>query len=119
MRRPPDIATLRAAVWTYRALRQVRSGLKKDGLSFEGAPEPPALPASAARGVDAVLRRQPNTCLERAIVLQRWHQAQGNPRDVVIAVRGAPRDFAAHAWLDGEPDRLAPAYAELMRLPAR
>jgi len=119
VRRPPDLATLRAALWTYRALRVVRRGLKKHGLGFAGAPAPPDLPASAARGVDALLRRQPATCLERAVVLQRWHQAQGDPRDVVIAVRGATRDFAAHAWLDGETDALAPAFAELMRLPAR
>lgn len=114
-----DLPTLRAAWWAFRALRDTRAALRLRGLEFGGVRTPPALPPSAGRGVAAVLRRQPSTCLERALVLQRWHLAQGTARDVIIAVKGATRDFAAHAWVDGEPDGDVSSFAELLRLPAR
>ncbi len=114
-----DVPTLRAAWWTHRALRRVRSSLQAAGLGYEPAPPPPDLPPDAGRGVRAILRRETSTCLERALVLQRWHAAQGSPRDVIIAVKGPTVDFAAHAWLDGEPDGDVSRFAELMRLPPR
>jgi hypothetical protein len=116
MRRPPDLPTLRAAWWTLRALHQARRGLAQPALALPALSEPPSLPASAERGVGAVLRRRPASCLERALVLQRWEASQGYPRDVVIGVT-SPDDFAAHAWLDGDPDE-AGEFAELLRLPA-
>ena len=114
-----DVATLRAAWWTRRALRRVHTDLQARGLAYPPAPKPPMLPDHARRGVHAVLRRTPSTCLERALVLQRWHEAHGTPRDVIVAVRGPTMDFAAHAWLEGEPDGDASTFAELMRLPPR
>ena len=114
-----DVPTLRAAWWTHRALRRVRADLRANGLRYAPAPVPPRLPTDARRGVLAVLRREASTCLERALVLQRWHQAHGNARDVIIAVKGPQVDFAAHAWLDGEPDGDVSRFAELMRLPPR
>jgi Transglutaminase-like superfamily len=114
-----DVPTLRAAWWTHRALRKVRADLQAKGLDYEPAPAPPTVPDHARRGVLAVLRRQSSTCLERALVLQRWHAAQGHDRDVVIAVKGPTVDFAAHAWLDGEPDGDVTRFSELMRLPPR
>lgn len=51
------------------------------------------------------------------MVLQRWHAELGEPRDVVIAVRGPVEEFRAHAWLDGEADA-ARGYEELLRVPA-
>ena len=65
----------------------------------------PAAPRSAERGVQGLLRRAPATCLERALVLQRWEAGQGRPGEVVIGVHGAPRDLLAHAWLDGAATR--------------
>ncbi len=114
-----DVPTLRAAWWTRRALRRVHADLQARGLEYTPAPKPPPLPDHARRGVLAVLRRTPSTCLERALVLQRWHEAHGAPRDVIVAVRGPTIDFSAHAWLDGEPDGDTSAFAELMRLPPR
>jgi hypothetical protein len=114
-----DVPTLRAAWWTRSALRKVRADLRQHGLKYQAAPSPPALPEHAGRGVLAILRRQPSTCLERALVLQRWREAHGDPRDVIVAVRGPSVDFAAHAWLDGEPDGDVTQYAELLRLPPR
>jgi hypothetical protein len=78
---------------------------------------PPPLARSAGRGVHAVLRRSRATCLEQAIVLQRWEAAHGSPAAVVIGVQGPARGFRAHAWLEGRPDRLSGAYEELVRLP--
>jgi hypothetical protein len=114
-----DLQSLRAAWWTHRALRGVRTDLRANGLKYSPPPNPPHLPSHAARGVFAVLRRQPSTCLERALVLQRWHAAHDSARDVVIAVKGNQIDFAAHAWLDGDPDGSTGAFSELMRLPPR
>jgi hypothetical protein len=111
MRRPPDIATLRAAWWTDRALRRVRADLRDGELREVRLPAPPRLPAGAERGVRAVLRRA--SCLERSLVLQRWLAAHGDARDVVIGTTG-PAGFQAHAWLDGDDDA---GFVELARLP--
>jgi hypothetical protein len=117
--RSVDFGTLRAAWWAQRALRRARRTLRQHGLAQATVIDPPRLRDSAGRGVLAVLRRTPSTCLERALVLQRWHAAHGNERDVIIAVRGSTNDFAAHAWVDGEPDVDVNAFKELLRLPAR
>lgn len=63
-----------------------------------------------------MLRRTSPTCLERALVLQRWLAEQGSPRDVVIGVTAPSDGFAAHAWLEGEEH--GHDYTELTRLPA-
>jgi Transglutaminase-like superfamily len=118
MRRPPDVASLRGAFWALRALRRTRHALKHERVTDIRVVAPPALPRSAGRGVRAVMRRVDRTCLERALVLQAWGHAQGEPRDVVIGVNGSGDAFSAHAWLDGEPDAEQGVYSELMRLPA-
>jgi hypothetical protein len=115
--RKPAPAELRAAWWALLSLRRARRSLRRGGLQTFVLPAPPRLPATAARGVDAILRRVPQTCLERALVLQRWYAHHGEPRDVVIAVRGPARELKAHAWLDGEP--AAGGYEELMRVAPR
>lgn len=117
MRRKLDPASLRAALWTLLALRRTRRALRRDRLTDVVVGEPPTLPDRAGRGVRAILRRSDPTCLERALVLQAWNMAHGEARDVVIGVKGKDDQFAAHAWLDGEPDEHGP-YQELMRVPA-
>lgn len=117
MSRRIDVPTLRAAWWAFRALRRARRTLRKRGLEGFSVSSPPQLPEQAARGVLAVLRRRSSTCLERALVLQRWHAAQGHSCDVVIGVAGSAERFAAHAWLDGELDGQAESFQELMRVP--
>jgi hypothetical protein len=118
-RRRIDLPTLRAALWAGRAVLQVRRDLRKLGLEAAHVTvSPPALPPSAERGVLALLRRLPSTCLERALVLQRWHASRGRAREVVIGVKSPGESFEAHAWLDGAPDSEAASYEELMRLPA-
>jgi hypothetical protein len=65
-----------------------------------------------------VLCRRPHTCLERALVLQRWEAMQGRPVEVIIGVDGSSAEFRAHAWLEGDPDNDGGSFRELMRLPA-
>jgi hypothetical protein len=115
MRRPPDLVTLRAAVWASRALRRVRRDLQQQPLRAVRVPAPPTLPEHAARGVFVALRRVDPSCLERSLVLQRWMASQGDPREVVVGV-SAPGAFRAHAWLAGEQPPAGAGFAELMRL---
>lgn len=103
MRRRPTIAELRAALWAFRAVRIARHQLRRSGYHGLDLPAVPDLPPSSSRGVSAVLRRLPSTCLERAVVLQRWRSSHGDPRDVVVGVHGTREQFRAHAWLEDEP----------------
>ena len=118
MRQRADLNALRAALWAQRALLHARRDLRAGRLEGIELPAPPSLPAAAERGVHALLRRRPATCLERALVLQRWYVARGAARAVVIGVRGPTEAFSAHAWLDGDPDGESGAFQELLRLPA-
>jgi hypothetical protein len=115
MGRRTDVPALRAAWWTHRALRHARRQLRSSGLEGLELPAPPEVPASARRGVRAVLRRRSATCLERALVLQRWRAAHGDPQDVVIGVKAPGAGFAAHAWLADEAAG-GEQYAELLRV---
>jgi hypothetical protein len=109
-----DLDTIRAAWWTARALRRARRSLQRNGLAAT-VPPPPELPWGARRGVLAILRRVDHTCLERAVVLQRWLAAHDRPHDVIIGVARPDDGFAAHAWLDFE--NASQPYAEVHRLP--
>ncbi len=102
-----------AAWWAVRAVRrtarQLRAGQTGLPLALEVAD------VRCTRWVHAVVRSTPATCLARALVLQRWHLACGDPRDVVVAVTAPSRGFRAHAWLDGTP---APdGFVPLRRIP--
>jgi hypothetical protein len=66
--------------------------------------------------VRAILDRQPATCLERALVLQRWRAAHGDAQEVVVGVLAPSEGFSAHAWLADEP-RDGREYRELLRVP--
>jgi hypothetical protein len=117
MARRIDIPTLRAVLWAQRALLEARYGLRRKGVGRVRVAFPPKLPASARRGVLAVLRRRSHTCLERALLLQRWEAAQGRAVEVIIGIKGSSTEFKAHAWLDGEPDNDDGSFRELLRLP--
>ncbi|MGH2800689.1 MAG: lasso peptide biosynthesis B2 protein [Thermoleophilaceae bacterium] len=110
------VAALRAAWWTWRALPRIRRQLDAGRLRDISVGTPPPLPAHARRGVEGVLRRLPNSCLERALLLQRWHGAQGRPLDVVVGVTSSKDGFRAHAWLEDEPAPGSPRFDELLRL---
>ena len=108
-----DLPTLRAAWWAFTSLHSTRRKLRTRAVADVDVRRPPSLPDHAGRGVDAVLRRASSTCLERALVLQRWLSDHGTRKDVVVGVT-SPRDFRAHAWLDGEA--VDEQFQELMRL---
>jgi hypothetical protein len=114
-RRLPWVCELRAAWWAYRALSDVRRRLAAGEM--EVRPAPTALPPTAVRGVEAVLRRSRPTCLEGALVRQRWLRGQGVARDVVIGVTAPSDGFTAHAWLacPGESSPSQP-WHELLRV---
>jgi len=117
MRRPPSIADARAAWWTWRAVRSARAQLRAGAVRDVRIPVPPDVPAAAARGMRLVLRRESPSCLERALVRQRWLAARGEARDVVVGTSGGARgNFTAHAWLDGEPQPEGHRYVEMLRL---
>jgi hypothetical protein len=67
--------------------------------------------------VHAVLERRDSTCLERALVLQRWLAAQGSRHEVIIGVKPGDTKLDAHAWLDFEAEDPGNAtYRELTRI---
>ena len=105
--------------WAGRSLIEVRRSLRRSALHEVAVSPPPPLPPRAVRGVRFVLAGRAGTCLQRALVLQAWHAAQGNPREVVIGVTGSSDTFSAHAWLDGAPGDPGRGFDELLRLPAR
>jgi transglutaminase superfamily protein len=116
VRRRLDVQAWRAAWWAHRALGQTRERLACGELGEISLAAPPALPDGAEFGVHAVLRRRSASCLERSLVLQRWHAAHGRSLDVVIGVNAPVSDFLAHAWLDGEPAPADMTFDELVRL---
>ena len=114
-------AVLLGALWATVAARLVRRRLKQSGVRAR-VPRPPPLGPKGGLGVTAALSRLKPTCLERALVLQAWLAAQGNPRDVVIGVpRDGMKSGTAHAWVDGTDPASLEIYLELHRLapPAR
>jgi hypothetical protein len=110
------LGAVRAAWWTWRTLPRLRGQLSAGKLERVSVTPPPRVPAHAVRGVEAVLRRRENSCLERAILLQRWHVAHGDALDVVIGVTPPGDAFRAHAWLANEPAADPSEFAELFRL---
>ena len=117
MRRRPHLAEVRAAWWARQALRRAHRDLAVGGVRSAAVPAPPKLPAHASRGVEALLRVSRHTCLEGALVRQRWLAAHGVMRDVVIGVTAPADAFAAHAWLDpGTSSEAAGPWLELTRL---
>ena len=117
MRRRPTVSELRAALWALRAIRRTRRQLRRTGYEALNLPGVPSLPDDSTRGVHAILRRLSPTCLERAVVLQRWRAAHGDPREVVVGVSGTQETFRAHAWLEDEsPTAEIGAFREIVRL---
>lgn len=115
MRRPTG-SDLLAALWALRSLRAARSRLAAGELLGIELPDPEPRALSGRRGVKAALWLGRASCLEGALVRQRFSAARGDRRDVVIAVSSPSEQFGAHAWLDGERDAKLPGLHELTRL---
>ena len=109
------VVDARAAWWTTRALLRARRQLRRGGVDALALPPPPTLPRDAQRGMQAVLRRVDQTCLERAAIRQVWHASHGEARDLVIGVTAPSRGFKAHAWLEGDDPGNLEGLQELTR----
>ena len=107
---------VRAAWWAATALRDVHRRLAAVGLRAV-VKSPPALPRSAWGGVVRVLNRSRSTCLERALVWQKWLFVHGDHRAVVIGADVPDANLSAHAWVEGEEPVSESAFAEMLRLP--
>jgi len=116
MRRPTG-SELLAARWANRALREARAKLARGELTAIEITAPDGVPATGGRGVKALLMLRRHSCLEGALVRQRWAASHGDRRAVVIGVRPPAAGFGAHAWLDGEPDGEISGMSEITRLP--
>lgn len=113
------IADVFAAVWALRALALVRDRLAAGELRGIALPAPSRVAHGGYQGVRVVLWRRGASCLESALIRQRFGIATGNPRDVVIGVRPPSEPFGAHAWLDGERDGERFNMRELTRVQPR
>jgi hypothetical protein len=102
----------RGAWWALRAVRHVRSRHLRVGVDPIVVPHPPLLGPAARRGIELVLRGSSASCLERAVVVQRWRASQGQVCAIVIGVTAPGAGFRAHAWLEDEP---APGFGEITR----
>ena len=113
-----DLASLRAAFWTWRSARYATRAVKRRALDPIALPRVPSIPPSASRGVVAVLRRRSDTCLVRAVVRQAWLKAHGDRRELIIGVKPPSKGFEAHAWLAGDDPCHNEGFTELLRRPA-
>jgi hypothetical protein len=117
LRRPPRVADLQAAIWAWQALHSARQQLQGGAVRGVRVPEPSPLPIAASRAVRVVLTARKASCLERALLHQRWLAAHGIERDVVVGTRGGAGDeFCAHAWVDGTPQGTDRRFVEMIRL---
>jgi hypothetical protein len=111
-------ADLLAARWALAALRIARRELAAGALHGIDLPDPSRRVLRGRRGVRLALWACRASCLESALVRQRYSAAGGDVRDVVIGV-GRPSDrVGAHAWLDGERDAAIAGMHELTRVRA-
>ncbi|HYZ82469.1 MAG TPA: lasso peptide biosynthesis B2 protein [Solirubrobacteraceae bacterium] len=117
MRARASLADLRAAAWAHRALGCARRQLSAGRVAGIILPPPPELRQSAWRGAAALLRRRRHTCLEAALVRQRWLSAHGVERQIVIGVASPRDEFVAHAWVEGEDVAGPERFLELTRIP--
>lgn len=111
------LARLRAFAWAARAGHTAHRALRRDGLNVTDEVPHQAAAAASARWPELALRLTRRSCLERALVMQRWYAAAGADRDVIIGVT-TPSEFQAHAWLEGEEPGGEITFRELLRRPA-
>ena len=110
-------AKLRAAWWTFGAIRLVRRQLAAGGVSALSL-APPAIPYAGKAGLRLALRLGTRNCLVSAAVRQAWCLSHGKSYDLVIGVKPPAQGFKAHAWLSGDPPSAGRDFVELTRRPA-
>jgi hypothetical protein len=115
--RRPTFADALAAIWAAGVLRTARAQLQSGALHGIALAPPRRRALGGRRGVKAVLWLGRASCLEGALVRQRFQAPGGVGRDVVIGVGRPGERFGAHAWLDGERDGERFGFRELTRVP--
>lgn len=91
--------TARLVVWTAVAYVAVDWQLRRRRRSFR-MPPVPKTGSSTSSTVERTLRRLGATCLRRSLVVQRFHQINGENADLLIGVSKPSSGFRSHAWLD-------------------
>jgi hypothetical protein len=94
---------------------RARRAVARPHFTAADLPAPPVLGHHATPAVAGLLKRTRATCLVRSLVLQRWHAAHGDRRDLIIGVTSPQAGFTAHAWLEGEPVGWVGDFVELTR----
>jgi hypothetical protein len=108
---------LRSFRWAATETRSIRRRVPSEGATAR-VPVPDLPAPRGWLGVRLAIAVLQPTCLERALVIQAWVAAYGNPPDVVIGVRRRNGSVEAHAWVDGSDPWYDPSYAEIARFPA-
>jgi hypothetical protein len=116
----PPSALARATAWAVRARYRAYRSIRRGDVIDNQVPPAPALGQGARPAVTSVLLLTGSRCLSRSLVMQRWHEAQGDAYDVVIGVTPPSAGFKAHAWLEPR-DEEAPdnGFTEIRRISAR
>jgi hypothetical protein len=96
-------------------VRRLRGALARDGIHVPVRTPPRRMSRNSGRVVVFAARLTRASCLERSLLRQARLRGRGTLCDVVIGVRSKD-EFAAHAWLEGDPDSLD--YTEIHRIPA-
>jgi hypothetical protein len=111
------VRALPTAIWAWWVYHRARRQLVRAGVDAVRLPAPPPSSGERQQVVLGVLRRVEATCLERALVLQRWHAGRRTCRILVIGVTAPSSGFRAHAWLDGDIDAAHDGMVEILRRP--
>lgn len=95
--RPPALS------WVDQSLRQLRPGLRSEGLTaYRVLTDPPNPVPWLTPLLKVRLVMLGATCLERSLILQRWMLSIGRSHDVLIGAKSPQETTVAHAWLDHE-----------------
>ncbi len=106
----------RTLFWSMRMVVRVRKQLPYKPFGEVLLSGPPASDPLSRSAMNAGLRLRRATCLEQALLRQRFDAANGLQRTLIIAVTNPADGFRAHSWLEGErqPD---PSMREIARHP--
>ncbi len=107
----------RTLLWSVRMVGRVRKQLPQRPFSEVVLSTPPALDVRSRSAMNAGLRLRRASCLERALLRQRFDAANGVQRTLIIAVTSPADGFRAHSWLEGDRQQDT-SMREIVRHPA-
>lgn len=107
----------RTLFWSLRTVGRIRQQLPQRPFGDVVLTIPPASDVRSRSAMNAGLRLRRASCLEQALLRQRFDAANGVQRTLIIAVTSPANGFRAHSWLEGERQH-DPSMREIVRLPA-